>query len=328
MRSPGRFVSLVIAEDQIDFVECNNKKSKLEIISFGSYPCKLGDYEDMERVLKSISNSIKKHKYTYITLITSDFLKHIHFIKGGSADPKNVILQEFKNIYEISLNEYYIDYSYENIENGLLTFCCGIRKSIIEPVLDILVKYDFKLLSLAPGIASIVNGITHVMKNLDCVYLNIFDERLVISLISDGNLFTFREVKHGIENIVEDLAEKGGILVEEAKELLYSKGLNDNGDDEIQLNIQRAISEAFDKVSMEIQKTIDYYFITFRRKRIDNFVLSYGFLKIPGIENYFKKLFGVNIHKINLQKVIKFSGIEEELFELKYLDVCISAALK
>jgi hypothetical protein len=325
---PKKIISLVISENQINFMEFYTKKNKLELLSFGAHDCNYEDKEELNKIFKTISNSVKKPKYTYITLVDNSFLKHTYLIKGGSADPKSVILQEFKTIYDIKLNEYYIDFYYEEIDSGLLTFCCGIKKSKIDPLLEILVKNDFKLLSLVPGIISISNGIIRSFESLDCVYLNLFNNRLIIALVSEKHLFTFREINYGLNDIIEHLAQEGGVSFEEVSKIIFTKGLSNNIEDERDKNIYDLITESFDKISMEIQKTLDYYSMTYRRKRIDNFILSFGFKNIPGVDDYFKRLFGITIHKMNLKELINFSDTEEELFELKYLDICISAVLQ
>jgi Tfp pilus assembly PilM family ATPase len=330
---PNKIISIAMSEMSIDFMEVNRKRNSNQLISYGSYTLDLNDLDQFNEIISTIAQTVKKPYYTGISIIHRDVLRTT-FIINNTNDLKTSILQFVKKTYEISLSDHYIDFITEDISNNkTLVFFAAIPKKTLDPLFDIFNKHDFKLLFLE--IASL-SALRHVEEQFDYnffLYIH-FDYHLSsIVIVKDSMIYAIRYVNLGFEDMIDSLSESAGISQEKAESLFFEYGVKEIEPDienfEIMKNIHNDIISSLDKLSLEIQRTIDYFTITYKQPTTKNFIISGTITKIPEYDKYLSKLFSVNIDVEDNKQVLTVSeNITPDFSSMHYPFVCIGAALR
>jgi hypothetical protein len=130
--------------------------------------------------------------------------------------------------------------------------------------------------------------------------------------------------------MIDWLADAGGISKKQAEELFLTQGIKKvEESDELKQNIRNNIIDIIDKLSLEIQRTIDYYSMTYKKSPVKNFIIS-GIPKIiPNYADYLSKLFSVSVSLENTEKLITIKSEDiPDLSKLKFPFICIGAAIR
>jgi Tfp pilus assembly PilM family ATPase len=125
--------------------------------------------------------------------------------------------------------------------------------------------------------------------------------------------------------------EAGGISDIEAGEMLSKYGLLDKDlDDERRIAFYNAVTSAFDRFSIEIQRTIDYLSTVQKMGAVES-ICTLGFVnRIKGIDAYLSKMFSLKANKVETQKMIEFDDdVDFSLIDkMLYFDICVGAGVR
>lgn len=325
---PDKVISIVITEEQIEFIELSLRGNKNTIISFGSYSFSYSHLDQFDEIISSISEITKKNKFTRLSIVHQDVLRTTMLL-NDSGDMKSKILQNFKQTFDIQLSEYYIDFVTETLEKNILVYISAIPKRLVDPLFEVFNKYKFKLLSLEPGISSALRTMVKQFDHELFLYLHISYSRMVITIYNQGMIFAVRYINFGFEDMVSGLADVGGVSMDDAEGLFFKYGASDvDFEDEVEKNINESILESLDKMSMEIQRTIDFYSMTYKKSGIENFVLSGVINEMPDLNEYLSKLFSVTVQFSECSKLISVTDEMPDMSSMKHGYLCLGAGLR
>jgi Tfp pilus assembly PilM family ATPase len=327
---PDKLVSVSISEKSIDFIEILRKKNENLLLSYGSYDLDLSNLDELDDILHMLSQTVKKPYYTGIALIHGDTLR-LNMVLNKTNDLKSAVLQNIKKTYDIKLSEYYLDFTSQDLGNNkVVVFASAISKEIMDPIFDIFKKYHFKLLFMEPAIISSLRALSNDVDYDVFLHLHLDYHRSAITILDNGMIHAIRYINLGFEDMIDWLADAGGISKKQAEELFLTQGIKKvEESDELKQNIRNNIIDIIDKLSLEIQRTIDYYSMTYKKSPVKNFIIS-GIPKIiPNYADYLSKLFSVSVSLENTEKLITIKSEDiPDLSKLKFPFICIGAAIR
>ncbi len=325
--------SVVIGPKQINY--CNiTKKGKSNILNaIAYYDFNSDKFEELEGIIDSISETVGKSALFNISVIDTSVIKHIYFYKKGAINIKANILRDLKNDYEIQLKDYLIDYEEEELEDKKVAFVVAYPKSSFEKLYKYFKKHkNIKLFSLEAGIVSIkrlINSLfaedkTRLCIRMDKSFSNIF-------VLHKDSVVVDRELQYGFDNFLRDIVENGGTDEKTALDVIQNIGLyQDEHPTEEETNAYEIISSSFDKISIEIQRTIDYISSGHKIRGVDK-MITLGFInKIKKSDIYLSKLFSIKADKLEASKAVEFdSSIDFSMVnDMLYFDVAVGAAMR
>lgn len=149
-----------------------------------------------------------------------------------------------------------------------------------------------------------------------------------INVLKDGISAFTRDISIGGNQYTEAIQKELNIGYEEAETLKKGGEIEDiNYQD-----VQSIIDSVSENISVEIQRSFDFFKATSQDQNIDKIILSGGCAKIRGIDTFLNKKIGIDLSIANPLKNIQFS---EKKFDAAYLQeiaplstVCIGLALR
>ena len=311
--------TILISDNEINHLLFLKKKGDVIIDGISRFNFPEFDEETLENALAEISSYVKKNKLTHLNLITDSMLKNIIVIDEGTVNIRNEILNRFKDTFDINLSEYYIDYEIYKFQNRSIVFVAGILRDYLEKMLKVFKRHKFKLLSLETDIIALKRGMGLFLSDDIVMNIHMRKDKTVFLIVQGDILFAFRELNFGYENIINYLTESTG----EEEDVIVKK-LAENKE----VFEELPVSESLDKLTIELQRTIDFYNNQFRNDAITKLVLTGSLLKIKGIEKFLSQLFIIKSEKINLLKYL-FINVDSELLEnLNFLTETIGTGLR
>lgn len=280
--------------------------------------------EDIKPLLEKGING----KYFTVVDCSYESLKNIFVFNQETNDIKNKTINSFKNKYEVKLTDFYIDIKIQNFENYIVSYVVASPKNYVDVIAGFLNKNGGRLLCMESDIDSL-NRFSPVKKEM---YLNIhLKNRSSLALISQGNvILSERLITFGYKDMLESLAESGGISVDNAKETLERRGILDFvPESEEDRNYQNAVVDIMDRVSVEIQKSFDLFQQNIRGRNPGKIVLSGNLKDVPGAEKYYSKLFNTEVKIFNMLGFVE-SGLEVKNLSEDFgtLEIAAGAAMR
>lgn len=327
---PGVVCSIVITGDQINFIEFNVKRTQLVLGAYGAFEFSGDNIELFENTVRTISAGIQKHKYTYLVIRHPELITNIMTI-SGSEDIRSKVLNDLKNTYDLTLSDYYIDFIVHDQDGQQLAIASAIPSHIIDPYLEVLDRYQFKMLAMEPDFAALGRGVNRWASHLtEYLHIDVGQSQTEISIVNHDIIYALRTINFGKGDVVESLAEAGGIDMETAESYLFKYGVVEpDENEELEKNIYQNIAESLDRLGMEIQRTIDYYGLTYKKSAVTNFIITGQLNSVVGLNAYYSKLFSATVESCELSKLVTVKGDQApDSDELKYIDMCIGAALR
>ncbi len=231
----------------------------------------------------------------------------------------------YKQLLKLDFGSWFLkDDPFKTIENGTVTVeelkaLKTQRILTLDQVLKVFKKHNFKLLSLETDIIALKRGMGLFLSDDIAMNIHMRKDKTVFLIVQGDILFAFRELNFGYDNIINYLIESTG----EGEDVIVKK-LTENKE----IFQELPVSESLDKLTIELQRTIDFYNNQFRNKAITKLVLTGSLLKIKGIEKFLSQLFIIKSEKINLLKYL-FINVDSELLEnLNFLTETIGTGLR
>ena len=312
--------SFVISPNEINHLIIENKKDNFSVLEASFFNSGFSDISNFNECIKNISEISNKNKLANVVIITEKLLKYIFILpKIEGANLKTTILNNFKNRFNISLPQFYIDYEIYNFNNKNIAFVAGIDRKESDPILEILLKNGFRLLALETDINSL-KRLLYFHKINDMIINVHLSKRSTIFLIINGNtLFTFRELQFGINDIIDtllsqDSMNKDEVIIEMKKNGFSSEKIN--------------LKSAFDKLTIELQRTIDFYMNQYKYKPVKKIILTGDFFKINEVNNFLSNLFLMDCEIVEPLKKGSVVKSMHELENFEFLNIAIGLGLR
>ncbi|UOD35603.1 pilus assembly protein PilM [Deferribacteraceae bacterium V6Fe1] len=269
-----------------------------------------------------------KSKYTILVDCSYEVLKNIFVFPKNTPDLKNRLYANFKERYNISLSDYYIDFLYNEIEEEIAAYVCGAPKKYVDEVAGYLTEHKFKLLALESDIDAL--GRSLYTPSETALKIHVMNDEILIMVTKGKTLLAERLVTFGYKNIIDNFAKLGGIDFEKAKNLFETKGFFDEDiNDPESVNMKDAIIDSLDLAGVEVQKTLDMFYRSFKNEKIDKIIVSGKFINVNKVNVYFTKLFNVETEIVNiLQHISVDEDMQELLVGATALEIAIGAALR
>lgn len=325
--------SLVIGSKQVDYCSIVKKGKRSILNSLAYYDFNFDNFEEIDEIIESVSEIAGKDALFNLSIMGHNVIKHIYFYKKGAANIKANVLRDLKSDYEIQLQDYLIDYEAEELEDKKVVFVAAYPKGDFDKLYGFIKKRkNIKLFSLEIGMVSVkrlINSFynkneTKLCIRMDKDFTNIFALKGDIIVVS-------REIQYGFDGFVDDIMESGGVDKQKALDVLENIGLyKDENFTQQEQQANEIITASFDKMSIEIQRTIDYLSSS-RKMGGVNKIITLGFLNfIKKSDVYLSKLFSVGVEKLETAKMIEFdSSVDFSMVkDMFYFDVAAGAAMR
>ncbi|MCB4205318.1 pilus assembly protein PilM [Deferribacterales bacterium Es71-Z0220] len=278
--------------------------------------------------LTFLLNIEDKSKYTILVDCSYEVLKNIFVFPKNTPDLKNRLYANFKERYNISLADYYIDFMFSEISEEIVTYICGSPRNYVDTIAKFLTENKFKLLALESDIDALGRGL--YTPDETSLKIHVMDNEILIMVTKGKTLLAERLVTFGYKNVIDNFAKHGGIDFEQAKSLFESKGFFDEDiNDSESVNMKDAVIDSLDMVGIEVQKTLDMFYRSFKNGKVDKIIISGKFINVNKVNIYFTKLFNIETEIVNiLQQISVDEDMQELLAEATALEIAIGAALR
>ncbi len=307
--------TIILSDSEINHIIYTVKKNEVIIEDCSKFFINIFDKTSINNALKEISQKVKNYKLTKLNIINDNVLKYQFIIEQNEvANLKLEVLNRFRTTFDISLNEYYIDFETYNFKEKIIVFIAGVNKIFLDSILRNFKSLKYKLLFLEVDIIALKRLVNSKFKDQIVMNIHLRDDKTIFIVMYNELLFTFRELNFGFKNILNFLYEKSKI--DESKIL-------EN------LNFENfPLTEALDKFTIELQRTIDFYNAQFRNKPISKIIITGKFLNIKGIENYLSQLFMIDSETFNGLKQFVLNTDVEKVEQLTYLQEILGTSLR
>lgn len=326
---PKKVNTLVVGDSQIDHCIFKSKKGTLVLEGLSMHDFTFEDLDDFPHIISNIKENSGKNKYLYIIIIAKEIIKNVNVFKQNIKNPRSQILNFLKEDFEISLADYYIDYMIDQQYDTNVAYSAAIPRSMCDKIMEVISDEGFKTL----GMETDTNALFRLGKNIigTNIFLHLHVRNIDCTLyISSNNVILVeRELNIGIREILSTIQSTAGADAEQARQALFEYGLKEENETEEDENKYKAISEAVDKISLEIQRTIDYYFQQFRAGEIQKILITGDILKVPHYGKYVQNLFNIETVCYEASKELTLNIDENINFdEIKYITESIGLGMK
>jgi len=325
--------ALVVGPKQVNYCSIVKKGKRNILDSLAYYDFDFNNFGEIEEIIESVSEIAGKDALFNLSIMGHNVIKHIYFYKKGAANIKANVLRDLKSDYEIQLQDYLIDYEAEELEDKQVVFAAAYPKEDFDKLYGFIKKHkNIRLFSLEIGMVSVkrlINSFynkneTKLCIRMDKDFTNIFALRGDIIIVS-------REIQYGFDGFVDDIMEFGGVDKQKALDVMENIGLyKDENFTQEELQVNEIITASFDKMSIEIQRTIDYLSSS-RKMGGVNKIVTLGFINsIKKSDVYLSKLFSVGVEKLEAAKLVEFdSSVDFSMVkDMLYFDVAVGAAIR
>ena len=311
----NRINTILLSNYEVNHLICSDKKGNFTIEGGSFFSINPFDKLSLDNALKEIGHIAKNDRLTKLNIINDNVLKYQFILNQNEASNLRVeVLNRFKTAFDIPLNEYYIDFETYSFKNMIVVFIAGINRRFLDTVLRNFKSRKFKLLFLEVDIVSLKRLISLNFSNEIIMNIHLREEKTIFIVIYNDMLLAFREVNFGFKNIVNTLFEN---TETEPSTIL------DNLDFE-----EPNITEAFDKLTIELRRTIDFYNSQFRNEPVRKLILTGKFLKINGIDKFLSGIFTIQTEKFNGLKKFFVNTEVNTVEQMTYLQEILGTSLR
>jgi Tfp pilus assembly PilM family ATPase len=297
---------ILLSDKEINHIIYSTKKEDY-IIEGGSYfSINPFDKLSLDSALKEISQLVKNNKLVKLIVVNEKVLKYQFILNQNEASNLRIeVLNRFKTAFDIQLNEYYIDFETYNYKNKIIVFVAGINRQFLDSIIRNFKSRKFKLLFLEVDIVSLKRLVTANFPDNVIMNVHFRDDKTIFIVMNEDNLFAFREINFGFTNLIELLCEK----TKTQQSLILEQLKQDDFD----------FGDSLDKLTIELQRTIDFHTSQFRDAPISNLILTGKFLNINNIDKFFSNLFRIKTEKLNGLKKFFVNTNVKKIEEMTYL---------
>ncbi|BAI80719.1 hypothetical protein DEFDS_1251 [Deferribacter desulfuricans SSM1] len=269
------------------------------------------EYNSLDELISELNANIIESKSKYITFVYggSDLLDRVEFLNRNIMNHSAEILKRFKSSFDIELKDYLIDYSLYESENEYVAYICGIPKHFEELFHKI---KNAKFISCFSDIYA--TSLFFTNENEISLKLNVRNNNTVLCITESNNILFTRGLNIGLKSIAQKIATDGGVSINSVFDYLADVGVDDYETEEKQA-ISTTIRDNIDRVSLEIQRTLDYYNRYISKGKVESINIIGKFNSIKSIEKYYNKLFNLKINKTIPENFIAESNHEFDDFD-------------
>lgn len=326
---PNTINTLIIGDNQIDHCIFTNKKNALVLKGLSSHDFTFENIDDLPHIISDIKENAGKNKYLYIIIIAKEIIKNVNVFQQNIKNPRSQILNFLKEDFEISLADYYIDYMVKQQDDTNIAYSAAIPRSMCDRIMEVISAEGFKTLGMETDTNALFRLGENILGNKTFLHLHVRNIDCTLYISSNNVILVERELNIGIREIVSSIQSNAGVEEEKARETLFEFGLNSENETEEEENKFNAISEAVDKISLEIQRTIDYYSQQFNSGEMQHILITGDILKIPNYGKYIQNLFNIETVCYEASKELTLDIDEKIDFdELKYMAESIGLGMK
>ena len=219
--------SIIFGKNEINHLMLEVKSSNIYLHGASLFKFNI-QTEDIKNLIESaildISEIVHNQKLTNIVLAGDEVLKYLFLLDGVNLPDYRVeILNRFKNFFDITLSNYYVDYEIYDFDNHKVVFVAGILKSNLEKIIKPFRSNGFKLLSLETDINALKRLLGMYYKDDIVLGLYMRQNDSVLIIFKGNVLLSFRELAVGYENILTYLKDVKNESIDIIEQKLISK---------------------------------------------------------------------------------------------------------
>ncbi len=329
----NRVASVVIAQDQVNYCKTLKKGNNITLEAMAYYDFSFERMEDLKDIFSSISSLNEENTLLNLSIMSSDIINHIYFYKKDAKDIRSNVMRDLKNDFGLALQEYLIDFEVYEFVDRTIAFVVAMPKALFDKCYGAIKPHsNIKLFSTETDIVSLrrlVNTL-HTSSGMKLCF-NFSKNHTGMFVIKEGAVTVVRNIQYGFEQFVKEICERGGVDRAKAISIIENTGFAaDESSTEQEWNAYNIMTDAFDRISIELQRTIDFATSTLKLGAIDH-IITLGFAnRIKKADVYISKLFSMQTEKLEAAKIIEFdSSVDFSLIkEMNYFDTAIGAALR
>ncbi len=313
--------SIVITNSQICHILLD-KKSKYPILKgISIFDIVLTNNTLIENAISEIASNIKKNKLTNLVMINNKILKYVFMFQDNetSGNIRIELLNRFKTNFDISMADYYIDFEVYEKNKKKIAFVAGIPKNLLDNLVIHFQRAKFKLLSLETELNSLKRLNSIYFKNSIIMNINMKEEETIFIVTENNILYLFRELNFGFSDIIKFLSESLNMEPNDILEKIRQKDFTYEN---------YPLSEAIDRLTIEIQRTMDFYNNQYRDDPIVKFILTGKLLFINSIEKFLSETFAIKVEKFNPLKDIYIQTDFDDFDSINCINELIGAGLR
>lgn len=311
--------TIIIGEDRIEHGLFKRGKKDIELLNFSHFKFDVNDVESFKLIANSIKDFSDKDKFTLISFSLRDMIKDIFPVKGNPKDLKMDIYNHLMDTYMVDIVDYNIDYSVSYLDDLTVVYSAMLNKSFSEPIFKALQKEGFKMITAETDCDSLARICKLLVSDPHYLHLHIRKSDSNALIIKDGKMLLERYIKNGIDDIIENLSISMGIENRDAESIIFDKGFDENKVSENELEF---LTSSIDRLTIQIQRTLDLYFQTYRFEPVSSIILTGEGTKIPYLDKYWSNIFAMPVRKEFFSKFVT-SNIDESIENLNYFSEMI-----
>ncbi len=316
--------TIAVGENNINHAVLRREKGHLKLLNYSYFDIDTNDMDSFKLIAKEIKSFADRDLFTHITFAARDIIKEIFPIKGNPKDFKLEVIEHIKNTYMVDLVDFNFDYTISQVDDFFVCYTALAPKKISEVIFRDLSKEGFKLISAETDCDSYKRGILKLTNESHFMQLHIRMFDSVFMIFKNGVLMLERQIINGLSDLVENLSLQKGVSIDEAEETLLKIGVDKNRLSEEDLNI---ITSVIDRLSMQVQRTLDLYFQTYRGEPPSSIIVTGYGSRIPEFDRYISELFAMPVYKESFTKLME-TDIEIDFKKLNLLEAMICAGLE
>lgn len=290
---PKKINTIVVSEEKVNHCIFTKKRKDLMLDGAASYSFSYDNFDDFSHIVNEIKNNAGKNKYLYIDIIDREIIKNVYRLPKDNSNIKSQIYNNMKDDFDISLSEYYIDFIVNEGENANMVFASAIPRNLCDKIMDEFTEKGFKALGMETDYNSLRRVAANAIEGKMFLHMHVRNSESVLYIADDNLSYVEREINIGFEEIIKNVASAGGVSTEEARITVLEFGLQSSFDSDEDENKFNTISEAVDRISVEIQRTMDYYFQIHKTGGVEMILITGEILNIKEYKKYLQNLFNI-----------------------------------
>ncbi|KAA0257354.1 hypothetical protein FHQ18_09920 [Deferribacter autotrophicus] len=303
---PKNLSVLCFDDKNVEFINGTIKSSVLEPFYFAK--C---SYSTFDELISSSQQFIKESNSKFLKIIYAgaELIDAVYFFSKNLPNIATEIFQKLKNDFEIELKDYLIDYAIYEGDYDLAVYVCCFPKHIQN--LFEKVKQT-KLISAFSDVYA--QNLFYQNEEQTTLFVNVRSYNSTLIIKQSETIFLTRGVNVGYEQIIENVATKGGVNSADVIKYLQEIGV-ENYELEEKKIISDTIKNSIDRISLEIQRTIDYYNRFIKKGSINRIYITGKLNNIKALTKYYSKLFNIKTDLIITEQNIKETDYDLDNFD-------------
>lgn len=302
-----RVLGIDIGFYSIKVVELTQKGKKLFLTNYGEIvirdfkkekfleTTKNAFFLDTKKIIESLSKlfeaaEIREKKVVFSLPDLVTFITCLEVEKEIEGDLRKAVISEARKYLPLPPSQMMIDFSATSIDNVLNILLFAIPKDTIGPYQQIGKSLGLKILGFFPEVFALVNSVVSGKEKNNFLILDIGEKSTTFNITKGPVLQDSRNIEIASFHFTKAIALEFNIPLSRAENLKLKYGIS--GQDPEGEKVKKAILPLISSILKEIENLLF-------EKKIDKIFLGGGGANMPGLLEYFKNYFKMEVEIVN-----------------------------